>query len=95
MSDYQLLACPSFDKYKPKESRCSRKDLTGKIKVYTKKCVKYAIMDENLLQKFTETKEASTQTKPIPSYATPLNKKLFDKLYIEEDMELHLPKIHA
>lgn len=95
MSDYQLLACPSFDKYKPKECRVPKKDLTGKIKVYTKKCVKYAIVDETVLSKFIEMKDAATQTKPIPNYATPLNKTLFDKLYLDEDVKSDASKLES
>lgn len=90
VTDYPMLACNQFDKYRPKESRCSKKDLNGKIKVYTKKCIRFDIVDENL-EKFIEMKETSTQTKQIPNYANPLNLKLFDKLYIDEDSYPALP----
>ena len=78
VNDYPALACNEIDKYRPVSAHCSKKDLTGKIKVYTKKCIRFEIVDENL-QKYIEMKEVGTQTKPIPNYATPRNRKLFDK----------------
>ncbi len=85
VTDYPLLACNEFDKYRPISAHCSKKDLNGKIKVYTKKCIRFERVDEKM-QKYIEKKEVATQTKPIPNYANPRNRKLFDKLYLEEDL---------
>ena len=79
--DYSDLSCEVLDKYKPIETHLSKKDLNGKIKVYTKKQIRF----EKIEQEFIEMKNVSTQTKPIRGYAKPLNSRLFDKLYIEEE----------
>ena len=82
--DYPNLSCEGLEKYKPIETHLSKKDLTGKIKVYTKKQIRF----EKVEPEFIEMKHVSTQTKSIRGYAKPLNSRLFDKLYIEEDTNI-------
>ena len=65
ISDYPNLSYSAIEK-------CSRKDLNGKIKVYTKKCVDFSEFDHEI-----ETRDIGTQTRSIPSYMNPPNRNLF------------------
>ena len=66
IKDYPMLAYNSIEK-------CSKKDLSGKIKVYTKQLI---IQDEVEQEFISEKRETSTQTPILPRFMLPRTRDL-------------------
>jgi hypothetical protein len=65
VNDYPVLACNSIEK-------CTRKDLNGEIRVHTHKLI---VLEESDDEWPVEKREVSTQTRVLPGYMRPLDRK--------------------